>query len=90
MAFLLKTFLPKNVSLNMPPLLKEREQLEPIEIFETRRIASVRIHVERAIERIKNFQILSFLPASLCPFGAQIIFLCSFLTVFMEPLVLSD
>ena len=50
--FLIEDLLPKNVSLNMPPFLKEREQLEPIEIVETRRIASVRIHVERAIEDI--------------------------------------
>ena len=70
--FLIADLLPKNVSLNMPPFLKEREQLELIEIVETRRIASVCIHVERAIERIKNFQILSFLPASLCPLGHKL------------------
>ena len=88
--FLIEDLLPKNVSLNMPPFLKEREQLELIEIVETRRMASVRIQVARALERIYNFQIISFLPASLCPFGAQIVFVCSFLTVFMEPLLLPD
>ena len=49
---------PKKVILNIPPFLKDREQLTVAEEMETRKIASVRIHVERAIERIKNFRIL--------------------------------
>ena len=35
-----------------------KDQLVPDEEDETRQIASVRIHVERATERIKNFNIL--------------------------------
>lgn len=34
-----------------------REQLSEEEVTATRRIASVRIHVERAINRIKNYRI---------------------------------
>ena len=45
----------------------------------TRRIATLRIHVERAMERIKNFQITHFFPGSLCHFAEAIIFACAFL-----------
>ena len=48
---------PLGVRVNIPPFLRGKEQLEPDELVETRRIASLRIHVERAMERIKNFHI---------------------------------
>ena len=38
--------------------MRGKEQLSLEEEFETRSIASVRIHVETAIERIKNNRIL--------------------------------
>ena len=43
--------------LNMPPFMGERAQLSAQEVQEGRKIASLRIHVERAIGRIKNFTI---------------------------------
>jgi len=46
---------PKRVILNIPPFLKEKNQLSLEEEAETRRIASVRIW---AIERVKNYRIL--------------------------------
>ena len=51
--------LPKGVTLNIPPFLKGKDHLSIEEKTETRRITSVRIHVERAISRIKTFRILS-------------------------------
>ena len=45
----------KKASLNIPPFMRCKDQSTPDEEDETRQIASVRIHVERAIERIKNF-----------------------------------
>ena len=36
-----------------------KEQLSPEEEDKTRDVASVRIHVERAIERVKNYNILT-------------------------------
>ena len=48
---------PLGVRLNIPPFLKGKHQLSPNEMIETRRIASVRIHVERAMEQIKNYHI---------------------------------
>ena len=59
----------------------------------TRRIATHRIHIEAAIERIKNFQITHFFPGSLCHLAAPITFfvlfceICAFLTTIDSPLV---
>ena len=79
--------LPEGTGLNIPPFLGSRDQLENEEVVETRRIASVRIHVERAMERIKNFRITHFFPAVLCPLAEHIIYVCTFLTLYMEPSV---
>ena len=49
--------LPDGVSLNIPPFLCGKQHLTVEEETETRRIASVRIHVERAIAQIKTFRI---------------------------------
>ena len=43
----------KGVILNIPPM-KVGEQLSDTELVTTRRIAALRIHIERAIGRIKN------------------------------------
>ena len=52
------------IGLNIPPFLEGRLQLPAAEVKKGRQIASLRIHVERAIGRIKNFSILK--KASLC------------------------
>ena len=44
----------KGVDLNIPPFMEEREQQPADEVKHGRGIASLRIHVERAIGRIKN------------------------------------
>ena len=49
---------PIGVHLNIPPFLDKRQQLLPKDIMATKSIAAVRIHVERAIGRLKHFQIL--------------------------------
>ena len=60
--FTIEDVLPPGVSLNVPPRLNETGQLTESEHTTTRRIASVHIHVERAIERIKNYKILHVIP----------------------------
>ena len=55
----------KGVTLNIPPFLGQRQQLSSSEVIETRRIASIRIHVERAIGRMKNHRLLQYV----IPFG---------------------
>ena len=44
----------RGVALNIPPM-KTQHQFTSRELTVTRRIANLRIHVERAIGRIKNF-----------------------------------
>ena len=67
--------IPLGVRLNIPPFLRGKSQLEENEIVETRRIASLRIHVERAMERIKNYHIFDrTLPASLNNIAEQMFF----------------
>ena len=56
--FDIEDVLGDEVFLNIPPFMHGKECLSIEEETETRRIASVRIHVERAIGRIKNFRIL--------------------------------
>ena len=57
-------------------------------MVETRRIASLRIHVEREMKRIKEFHILfdTPIPASLTHACDQIFTVCAVLTNFMPPL----
>ena len=79
----------KGVRVNLPPFMNESGQFEEHELLETRRIASLRIHVERAMERIKNYHILDFIPITLCRGGKidMIFFVCAMLTNFLPPLV---
>ena len=46
-----------NIDLNLPPFMERRQQLPLLEVQEGRKISSLRIHVERAIGRIKIFEI---------------------------------
>lgn len=78
---------PLGVRVNIPPFLSGKQQLEPDELVETRRIASLRIHVERAMERIKNFHIFDrTIPSSLTEVAEQMFFVCAVLTNFLPPL----
>ena len=76
------------VDLNIPPFMEGRQQLPASKVQEGRRIASVRIHVERAIGRIKTFNILKHtLPISLARLSNQIVFVCAYLSNFKPVLV---
>ena len=50
--FTIHDILPPGVTLNAPPRMNDSGQLTESERTTTRRIASVRIHVERTMERI--------------------------------------
>ncbi|KAK6180859.1 hypothetical protein SNE40_008835 [Patella caerulea] len=54
---------PLRVKLNIPAFTKCKPQLSARDLTSTRRIARVRIHVERAIRRLKMFKILSSIVA---------------------------
>ena len=77
----------RHVKLNIPPFPRDRSQLTSSEVTETRRNAELRIHVERAIGRIKSFHILDgFFPITLSHIVNEIFTVCAFLTNFMPPL----
>ena len=50
---------PHGVRLNIPPFNTKAHQMLPQDAVTTKSIASVRIHVERAIERLKEYRLLS-------------------------------
>ena len=57
--FTIEDFLfPRRVKLDIPAFTKCKPQLSNEDVTTTRRIAHVRIHVERAIRRFKVFNIL--------------------------------
>ena len=85
--FDLDSIMPEGTYVNIPPFLDGRKQLEHLELIQTRRIASLRIHVERAIERIKNYNITKLITTALAPLADEVIFVCAFLTLFQQPLV---
>ena len=71
-----------NVKLNIPPFLKDKDQFTEVEMVQTRRIASLRIHVERAMERLRNFHIFDrVLPPSF-DVAEQMVFVCAVLSNF--------
>ena len=77
----------RGVQLNIPPYLRGKVQLSGTELIETRRIASLRIHVERAMERIKNFHVFDRpLPASFTDIANRMFFVCCVLSNFLPPL----
>ena len=86
--FTIRDMLKKiNVDLNIPAFLNEK-QFSVQDISKGRKIASLRIHVERAIGRIKNYQILKgMIPISMARLTNQIIYVCAFLTNFQPALV---
>ncbi|PFX14044.1 hypothetical protein AWC38_SpisGene21831 [Stylophora pistillata] len=80
-------FASKCVRVNVLPIMNDSGQFEEHELLETRRIASLRIHVERAIERIKNYHILDSIPITLRRNGIidMIFFVCAMLTNSLPP-----
>ena len=79
---------PLGVTLNIPPFMDNCSQMTAAEVTKTRRIAEARIHVERAIGRIKTYRILQgVLPISLADIASQIFTVCAYLTNFSQPVV---
>ncbi|XP_033726625.1 uncharacterized protein LOC117341433 [Pecten maximus] len=86
--FEIADILPAGVALNIPPFKGNRKQLSAKEVDDTMNIAAVRIHVERAIGRIKNYHILDgVLPLSLKHISSQMFLVVAYLTNFLPPLV---
>ena len=82
----------KNIGLqlNIPPFLKDKPQFNENEVIRTQTIAKHRIHVERAIGKVRNFLIFNTrIPISSLGTINQLWTVCCLLSNFMNP-VLTD
>lgn len=84
--FTIHDLFPQAVYLNIPPFLSGKQQFTKAEAILTRNIARNRIIVERAIQRLKMFEILEKIPHNLRPFLTKIIRACASLVNFQKPL----
>ena len=84
--FLIQDIVPKGVSVNIPPFLTHGKFTES-EVKATRKIATCRIHVERANARLKDFKILTFVPPYLRSCAEKLIQLCAALVNLQFPLI---
>ncbi len=85
--FTLHDRLPQGVNLNIPPFLRNKNHFTHEEGKLTYKIGKARIHVERANERIKNFDILNHIPAHYRPLSTKIFQVCCALVNFQAPLI---
>ena len=88
--FTIEDLLPLGVNLNSPPFLGLYTQTTAQDVIKTQEIASVRIHIERAINKVKNFHIWdSVVPLSLFAYGVvnQMWSVCAFLCNMHDPLI---
>lgn len=80
--------LPLGVTLNIPPFLRTNTQMSAEDVVQTQQIAGLRIHVERAINKIKNFIIWKGeIPLSLFSVVNQMWSVCAFLCNTQDPLI---
>lgn len=77
----------KGVGLNLPPFLTQK-QFQEDDVQRTQEIASLRIHVERRIQRIKCYHIFDkAVPLSLGPLINQVWSVCAVLSNMQSPLI---
>ncbi|CAG2244519.1 unnamed protein product [Mytilus edulis] len=68
----------RGAELIIPSFVKGKDQLSAFEVERSRNIAHVRIHVEREMERLKNFRILSGkMSMNMVPHSDSIMTICS-------------
>ena len=77
--------LRKQATIFIPSFLKGRVTLTKEEVLLTKRIAKVRIHVERFNERLKRFRLLDGVISSLS-LASQMVFVASCIVNFQEQL----
>ena len=79
------------LQLNIPQFLKEKPQFDESEVIRTQTIAKHRIHVERAIGKVRRFLIFnSRLPISSLGTINQLWTVCCLLSNFMDPILAEE
>ncbi|KAH9371962.1 hypothetical protein HPB48_022476 [Haemaphysalis longicornis] len=81
--------LRSGIMVHRPPFHERHERQMPAEaVYETRKIASARLHVERAIGRVTTFRILKgAFPITMLDIAEQVFQVCCFLANFKPPLI---
>ncbi len=90
--FQIENLLPVDIQLNNPQtfIKKWDGKMPEADVCETREIASERVHVERAIRRVKTYHILDrVIPLSMCDIANQIVTVCVLLKNFKPALIKS-
>ena len=87
--FLIQDLLaPLGVRLNVPPLVCSKQQMPMKDVVVTKKIAQLRVHVERAIGRVKKYRILQgVIPSAMWYSLNEVIYVCCMLTNLSPPLV---
>ena len=79
---------PLGVIINMPAFAGLDDQMSPEDVVHTQEVASQRIHIERAINKVKNFHIFDRrIPISMWGSVNQIWTICALLTQFQNPII---
>lgn len=82
--------LVKQAELVLPPAAKGKSQMTSEDVRKTKRVANVRIHVERVIRRLKTFRYLSqVVPINMLQYCNQILVVCSAISNLHGPIVKS-
>ncbi|XP_066593152.1 uncharacterized protein [Prorops nasuta] len=76
----------KGILVVMPPFLRN-ECFTASEVEETQTIASIKIHIERIMQRIKTFHIMSKFSINMLPYVNEIIFICCALVNLQPPII---
>lgn len=77
-----------DIRINMPPFASSEVQMAAEDVALTNLIAAHRIHVERRINRIKNYQLVGRqIPTSLFPVINDIWYVCCYLTNFQDLII---
>ena len=86
--FTVQDLLPSGVGLNIPPFLGSQGQMSAEDVVKTQSIASLRVHVERAINKIKNFPIWDgVVPLNLFSVVNQMWTVCAVLCNLQKPII---
>ena len=71
----------------MPPFVRQNRQLNDTQNKNCYKVASLRIHVERCIARLKTFGVLRFSNHHLYPYFDKILLILAYVTNMMPPLI---